>query len=175
MSRRFGSAAVCALVFCVLAALFVASCGMGSSSPVASTPVPPVPAPSPTATPTPAPSPTPTPAPAPAPTPTPVPTPTPTPSPTPTPAPGPITININGIDGGMSFSPSSASVTVGQQILWHNADSITHTATQDGGGFDTGSIPPGGTSGAITLTTPGTIGYHCAIHPSMVGTLNVTP
>ncbi len=66
-------------------------------------------------------------------------------------------------------------MTVGQQILWHNADVITHTATQDGGGFDTGSIPPAGTSAPITVSTTGTIGYHCAIHPSMVGTLSVTP
>jgi plastocyanin len=75
----------------------------------------------------------------------------------------------------MSFSPSSASVKVGQQIVWHNKDSITHTATQDGSGFDTGSIPPGGTSAPITISSSGTIGYHCAIHPSMVGTLSVTP
>jgi plastocyanin len=66
-------------------------------------------------------------------------------------------------------------VKVGQQILWHNADSIAHTATQDGAGFNTGSIGPGGTSAPITFSTSGTIGYHCAIHPSMVGTLTVTP
>ena len=65
---------------------------------------------------------------------------------------------------------------VGQQIRWHNADSITHTATQKGGGgFDTGLIPAGGTSGPITLSAPGTIDYLCTIHPTMVGTLNVTP
>jgi plastocyanin len=51
---------------------------------------------------------------------------------------------------------------------------ITHTATQDGGGFDTGLVPPGGTSAPITVSTPGTLSYHCAIHPGMVGALNVT-
>jgi plastocyanin len=79
------------------------------------------------------------------------------------------------MDGDMSFSPSPASVAVGQQIRWHNGDGIVHTATQDGGGFDTGLIPPGGTSGPITLNAPGSIGYHCAVHPDMVGTLVVTP
>ena len=39
----------------------------------------------------------------------------------------------------------------------------------------TGLIPPGGTSAPIKLSTPGTMGYHCAIHPSMVGSVNVTP
>ncbi len=75
----------------------------------------------------------------------------------------------------MSFSPASASVQVGQQVRWHNADSVGHTATQDGSGFDTGLISPGGTSGPITLSTAGSIKYHCAVHPSMVATLNVTP
>ena len=79
------------------------------------------------------------------------------------------------MNGANSFSPSPASVQVGQQISWHNADAIAHTATQDGGGFDTGAISPGGTSAPITVSTAGTLGYHCAFHPSMVGTLSVTP
>jgi plastocyanin len=84
-------------------------------------------------------------------------------------------IVISGEKGNMSFSPATTSLQAGQQVRWHNADAITHTATQNGGGFDTGLIPPGGTSATITVSTAGTIGYHCAIHPSMVGTLSVTP
>ena len=163
MSKRFGSLAVCTLVLVGFAGLFIASCGSGSSSPVASSALPPARAPTPAPAPTPTPMPDATPAPAPEPT------------PTPTPAAGPVTITINGMDGGLSFSPSPANVTAGQQIRWHNADSMTHTATQDGRGFDTGSIPPGGTSAPVTLATAGTVSYHCAIHPSMVGTLSVTP
>ena len=75
----------------------------------------------------------------------------------------------------MSYSPSSANVKVGQQIFWRNADTISHTATQNGGGFDTGGIGPGGTSGPFTVSTAGSINYHCSFHPSMVGTLTVTP
>jgi plastocyanin len=74
----------------------------------------------------------------------------------------------------MSFAPAAASLRVGQQVRWHNADNIVHTATQDGGGFDTGLIPAGGTSAPITVSAPGTLRYHCAVHPSMVGALNVT-
>jgi plastocyanin len=74
----------------------------------------------------------------------------------------------------MSFSPATASLQVGQQVRWHNADAITHTATQNGGGFDTGFIRPGGTSAPITVSTAGRIDYHCEIHPSMVGALNVS-
>jgi plastocyanin len=75
----------------------------------------------------------------------------------------------------MSFTPASPSLQAGQQVRWHNADVITHTATQDGGGFDTGFISPGATSAPITLTAASVIRYHCTIHPSMVGALNVTP
>jgi plastocyanin len=173
MSRSFRSSAVCALVLVGSAALSIANCG-GSSSPVASSALPPAraQAPAPTPTPTPTPEPTPAPTPATTPAPAPAPAPTPTPSPTPMPTLSPITIDIT---SSMTFSPGSASVQVGQQILWHNADSIAHTATQNGGAFDTGLISPGATSAPITLKTTGTIGYHCAVHPGMVGTLSVTP
>jgi plastocyanin len=67
------------------------------------------------------------------------------------------------------------SVRVGQQVRWRNNDSLPHTATQSGGGFNTGSIAPGATSAPITLSAAGTVNYFCAFHPSMVGTLNVTP
>ena len=109
------------------------------------------------------------------PQPTPSPTPAPTPSPTPTPTPGAnaVVVEILGENGNMSFNPDAASLQVGQQVRWHNADATTHTATQDGGGFDTGLIPPGGTSAPITVTAAGSFRYHCAVHPSMVGALDV--
>ncbi len=100
----------------------------------------------------------------------------PTPMPTPTPTPGAtadVTITINSMNGANSFSPNPGPVKVGQKVAWHNADSIAHTAT--GSGFDTGVIPAGATSTPITFSTAGDIPYHCSIHPSMVGTLSVTP
>jgi plastocyanin len=91
--------------------------------------------------------------------------------PTPSPA-ATITITINGMSGS-AFSPSPVNVRVGQPVRWFNADSIVHTATQDGGGLDTGPIAPGSTSTPRTLGIPGSVGYHCSFHPSMVGTLDV--
>jgi len=144
----------------------------------------PTPASTPTATPSPVaipgttPEPTPRPGsvPAPTPTPTPSPTPTPTPSPTPTPTPTPasVTITITGMNGTSSFSPSPAQVKVGQPVRWRNADSATHTATDDGAGFDTGPIAPGGFSAPITFSAAGQVFYHCSLHPTMRGTLVVT-
>jgi len=44
----------------------------------------------------------------------------------------------------------------------------------DGDGWDAGQIAPGQTSAPITFSTAGTFNYHCSIHPTMVGRLNVT-
>jgi len=73
----------------------------------------------------------------------------------------------------MAFSPSPATVKVGQKVVWHNADSITHTAT--GSTFDTGTVAPGKTSAPITFSDAGSLFYQCTIHPSMAGSLTVTP
>jgi plastocyanin len=86
-----------------------------------------------------------------------------------------VTITINGQNGNMSFSPNPATAKVGQKVAWRNNDGITHTATANSGAFDTGSIGGGSTSRTITVTAAGSLDYHCQIHPSMVGTLNVTP
>ena len=101
----------------------------------------------------------------------------PSPMPTPPSGGGPtaadVTITINGMLGNQSFSPSPAGVKAGQTVAWHNGDSVSHTATASG--FDTGTIPAGRTSSPITFATAGSFDYQCTIHPSMVGTLNVTP
>lgn len=76
--------------------------------------------------------------------------------------------------GSNSYSPNPGNLVVGQQVRWHNADNVVHTATQSGGGFDTGLISPGATSAPITMSAAGALNYHCTVHPSMVGTLNVT-
>jgi plastocyanin len=104
--------------------------------------------------------------------PNPSPSASPTPSPTPTPAAADITITIKGMNGDQSFSPNPGTVKAGQTVSWTNSDSIAHTAT--GTGWDTGSIAPGQTSQPIQFSTAGTFDYHCSIHPTMVGRLNVT-
>jgi len=86
-----------------------------------------------------------------------------------------VVITIVSIAGDMSFSPNPANVRVGQRVAWQNGDSFPHTATQNGGAFDTGELAPGEMSGTVTIGSPGSLNYHCGIHPSMVGTLNVNP
>jgi plastocyanin len=84
-----------------------------------------------------------------------------------------VTINIQANNGAQSYAPNPATARVGQTVAWRNADTITHTATQDGGSFQTGNIAGGATSTPIMMSSAGTFTYHCTIHPGMVGTLTV--
>ena len=72
------------------------------------------------------------------------------------------------------FSPNPIRITAGSTATWSNATGVTHTATSDTGGWTTGNIAPGGTSAAIAFPTAGTFPYHCAIHPSMTGSVIVS-
>jgi plastocyanin len=97
-------------------------------------------------------------------------------SPNPTSPQGPgidFTINIQGNKGNQSYAPSPLTMRAGQVVNWHNLDSIEHTATLDGV-FNTGNIPAFSAHDvAVTMSSKGTFTYHCAIHPSMVGTIVV--
>jgi plastocyanin len=81
---------------------------------------------------------------------------------------GALTISIVGIDGSMSFSPNPASVPAGQIVVWHNVDGVTHRVVLNDGSVDTGNLDPGAFSSPMVLGSVG--GYHCSIHPVMVGT-----
>jgi plastocyanin len=73
---------------------------------------------------------------------------------------------------GFAFSPDSLDVSAGQVTLTvTNEDSAEHTFTLDDDSSDT-DLPPGATV-EVTLDLSSTVGFHCRIHPSMTGTLNV--
>ena len=71
-----------------------------------------------------------------------------------------------------SYEPDPVVVQVGGKVIWQNEDTIAHTATADDGSFDTGTIE-NGKLGSATFKEPGTFTYHCEIHPSMHGTVEV--
>jgi plastocyanin len=79
----------------------------------------------------------------------------------------PVTITIRSQNGNQSFSPNPASAG-GQQVVFRNADTITHRVVLNDGGIDTGDIAPGATSAVMTMPAAG-VTYHCLLHPSMVG------
>jgi|SRR5579864_1191495 len=72
------------------------------------------------------------------------------------------------------FSPNPIRIAAGTSITWTNRTTPTHTATSDTGAWDTGSIAAGQTSPPITFNQAGTFTYHCAIHPSMTGSIIVS-
>ena len=80
-----------------------------------------------------------------------------------------IVINVVSENGAQSFSPNPSSVPGGRTVVWHNVDRITHRVVLNDRSVDTGNLDPGMYSSPMTLTTVG--GYHCSIHPDMVGTV----
>lgn len=85
-----------------------------------------------------------------------------------------LTITIVGMNGSLSFTPNPSSIVAAQSVAFRNADTTTHQIVGDTGSFDTGALAPGATSAPITMSAAGAYPYHCSIHPTMVGTLNVT-
>jgi len=90
--------------------------------------------------------------------------------PTPPSTSGVVTVNVVAIDGAQSFSPNPATLPAGQMIVWHNVDDITHRVVLNDGSVDTGNLAPGASSQPMAIPAAG--GYHCAIHPVMVGSIN---
>jgi plastocyanin len=100
-------------------------------------------------------------------------------APTPTPAPvvsgsgTPISIPVGAQTlGNNAYNPDTLDVTVGTTVTWTNNDSIAHTSTSNGAGWDSGAIAPRAQF-SFTFQNAGTFPYHCAIHPGMVGTVTV--
>lgn len=73
---------------------------------------------------------------------------------------------------GFSYDPDPVTIQAGGKVIWINQDSAPHTATADDGSFDTGTIEEG-KLGSESFKQPGTYPYHCTIHPSMHGTIEV--
>lgn len=69
---------------------------------------------------------------------------------------------------GFSFKPATVTIARGSRVRVSNASGTAHTATRDGGGFDTGRIKPG-KAATVQFNRKGTFAYHCKIHPTMKG------
>jgi plastocyanin len=78
--------------------------------------------------------------------------------------------------GAAAYDPNPVTVSLAAhpKVIWANDDGLRHTVTDDGGAFDSGSISSG-EAWSHTFSATGTFAYHCAIHPTMVGTLVITP
>ncbi|HUL50636.1 MAG TPA: plastocyanin/azurin family copper-binding protein [Gemmatimonadales bacterium] len=73
---------------------------------------------------------------------------------------------------GLTFGPSSATITHGQSVCWQNTGAIAHTVTSnDNTSFN--SNLAGGAMFQHTFPTAGAFPYRCTIHPGMAGTITV--
>ena len=84
------------------------------------------------------------------------------------PAPRSHTVEIRGF----AYLPATLQVAAGDTVVWINRDAVPHTATRDGGRWDSGSINAEQTW-RFTASSPGSQPYYCAFHPVMRGELVV--
>ena len=75
---------------------------------------------------------------------------------------------------GFAFAPAGITINVGDTVRWTNNEgsAIFHTSTADNGTWDS-KVLANGQSFSFTFTVAGTFAYHCAVHPSMRGSVTV--
>ena len=79
--------------------------------------------------------------------------------------------------GDWAFGDEPVVVYTGERLRWVNADTLTHAIVADSPDSTdfrmTGDLPGPGGEQSFVMTKPGMTAIHCAIHPSMTGTLIV--
>jgi len=73
-----------------------------------------------------------------------------------------------------AFSPDTLTVKAGDSVEWVNRDIAPHTATAEGGGWDSGSLSKRQRF-RLVLAEDGTVAYRCTFHPEMRGSIAVAP
>lgn len=71
-----------------------------------------------------------------------------------------------------AYGPSQLDVLPGQTVRWSNVSPRTHTVTSDTGLFDSGHMGPGSRF-TFVFNQPGVYRYHCTIHSSIAGEVDV--
>jgi plastocyanin len=79
------------------------------------------------------------------------------------------TVNITST----AFKPKTVTIAGGDTVTWKNVDTVKHQVVANNGAFASGSISPSHIY-AKRIDTPGTYGYHDALHPTLKGTVKVT-
>jgi plastocyanin len=65
---------------------------------------------------------------------------------------------------GLQFSPETAVVPRGTEVVFTNDDVAPHTVTDESGGIDSGLLNPGD---VFRLVVDEPLDYVCTVHPSM--------
>lgn len=88
---------------------------------------------------------------------------------------GGVTVQVvaDAANGG-AFKPDPIKVKAGETVTWDFVDdSASHTATAEDTSWDSGLLSKGGTF-SHKFTSPGTVKYHCLVHPQMLGSVVVS-
>jgi plastocyanin len=71
------------------------------------------------------------------------------------------------------FDPAQITVPAGTTVVWFNKGREDHSVKADDNSFDSG-LKASGATFSRAFAKPGTYAYHCAPHPWMKGTVEVT-
>src|SRR3954454_13957454 len=71
-----------------------------------------------------------------------------------------------------SYAPAHLDVLAGDMVNWENASVLRHTVTADDGSFGSKQLF-GGDAYARRFAAPGVIAYHCTVHATMRGEVQV--
>jgi plastocyanin len=74
--------------------------------------------------------------------------------------------------GQLKYQQDKVTIRTGDVVVWRNADPLEHTATADGGAFESPLIKPG-KEWSFKFTRPGRYPYHCTPHPFMKAEIHV--
>jgi len=73
-----------------------------------------------------------------------------------------------------SFTPAVLTVPKGTAVSWVNRDDYLHSVLDEGGQIESPSLEAGETF-SWTFGEAGSFIYHCGVHGSMTGRIDVTP
>jgi plastocyanin len=73
------------------------------------------------------------------------------------------------------FAPLTVTISAGQTVLWQNTSTVQHTTTSDAPAWNATLNPGQAYIRTFSTATGSPFTYHCTIHPTMVGTVVVTP
>ncbi len=74
--------------------------------------------------------------------------------------------------GAAAFGQNPLTITQGTAVTWENTDTVEHIITSDNAVWNPLTMMPG-EIGTFTFSDLGNFPYHCSLHPSMTGTIQV--
>ena len=73
-----------------------------------------------------------------------------------------------------AFAPGALTVKKGESVTWTNNDEATHTIVSDDANGPASPELKKGDSWTLPFWQAGTFAYHCSLHPTMKGTIQIS-